>query len=870
MTEMKQKKLTLSILILAFAAILLAALANILNMDFEDASSSSSNVLGCASEYEDVTGNIVQNPSFEDGLTGWTSGGGTISAVSTVKNSGCQSLLVSGRSQTYHGPGQDLDISNFNVGDVFEIYGFVRAASGTPKMKITLKRTDSSTSYNGIASATVNSSGWTEIRGTYIHSESGTLSGMRVYVESADTSTTDFYLDDLVVAKVSGSSGDWVADANARIEEIRKRDVQVKVQNNSGTAISGATVQITQTKSEFAFGTAINVNRIQDWTNGTPSTLNTYEQFVVDNFEWTVSESRHKWPAFEYSRDNVTYTNADKLVNFSKKNDLRMRGHALTWGVTYTDFEPPWVHVLADNTSTTAKNNGGSELEEEVMEHIEDVVPRYADYIEHWDVNNEMTHGNIYGIPMTARMHQLVKQLDSDVLATINDYHVISPRSYSGGDRLEDYIQLVKDVRAAGGQVDLLGVQGHFESDVMINASDVYYRFERLTQELGNTPIWVTEFDQNYQNKENAADSLENLYRAAFSHRNVGGVLMWGFWDGQHWRDDAAIVEQDWSLNAAGQRYLDLRDEWSTEASASTNSSGIANFRGFHGEYDVRVTLPGGQVVNGEFTLSSESDQALVVTINSDGQQSTSSSATSSATTSSTSSQQNLSSNPGTRFNGGVSLPGKLEIENFNVGANGVAYYDKSSGNESASGSTIYRDTDVDLKEGSVSGNYVIGFFEEGEWLHYTVDADIAASYQIQVNAGTIYAGRQLQIYVGDELEATIDVPQVSDWDIYELSTPVSINLAAGENVVRVQMSGGNYADVDYIDFSLDDQSVSSCAPDYTGDGQVDAADLSVFAVNYLQNDIDCGLDLSGGDCRLDEADFTVFSSAYKVAGYCD
>ncbi len=825
-----------------------------------------SDVLGCASQHEDVNGNFVQNSSFEDGIVGWTSGGGTITAVSNQKNSGCQSLLVSNRSETYHGPGQNLPTSSFQQGGIYEVYAYVRSASGSQSLKLTMRRNDSSTSYVGIDTETVGSGSWVQLKGTYNHQQSGSLSGMRLYIESSGTSTGDFYVDDVVMYKLGGGTGDWKADANARIEQIRKRDLQVRVVSGSGNPISGANVAITQTNNEFAFGTAININQIQDWKNGTPSSLNTYERFVVENFNWTVAESRHKWPAFEYSRDRVDFERADNLVDFSRKNGLRMRGHSLVWGVTYRDFDPPWVHALSDRTSQQEKDGGNSELEAEVMEHINAVVPRYADYLEHWDINNEMTHGNFYGIPMTARMHKRVKQLDPDVKATVNDYHVISPRSYSGGDRLDAYIQLVKNLRAAGGQVDLLGVQGHFEANKPINPNDVYYRFERLTQELGNTPIWVTEFDQDYQNKNEAADSLENLYRTAFSHRNVGGILMWGFWDGQHWRDDAAIVEQNWTVNAAGRRYQALRDEWSTEVTATTNASGVANFRGFHGDYDVRVTLPGGNVVNGSFNLASGTNDALIVTINSSGQQQTSSS---SVSTSQSSSSTSTIGNPGTAYGGGVSAPGRLEAENFNEGSNGGAYYDKSAGN-GLDATVTYRGGDVDMKRNANGTGYVIGLFEQGEWLHYTVEANLTADYELIAQVRSIYAGRQLRIYVDNQLEATVNVPQVGSWEEIAFSEPVNISLEEGENIIRVEMAGGNYADFDYLDLAIQDSEVTACAADYTGDSQVDAGDLSVFAQNYLRSDINCGLDLSGGDCRLDANDLSVFSAAYKKAGYCN
>jgi hypothetical protein len=71
---------------------------------------------------------------------------------------------------------------------------------------------------------------------------------------------------------------------------------------------------------------------------------------------------------------------------------------------------------------------------------------------------------------------------------------------------------------------------------------------------------------------------------------------MWGFWAGSHWRgSNAAIVNLDWTLNEAGRRYQALLTEWTTRTNGATDPTGVLAFRGFHGAYDVTVTLPGKQ-----------------------------------------------------------------------------------------------------------------------------------------------------------------------------------------------------------------------------------------------------------------------------------
>src|SRR6188768_2631621 len=74
------------------------------------------------------------------------------------------------------------------------------------------------------------------------------------------------------------------------------------------------------------------------------------------------------------------------------------------------------------------------------------------------------------------------------------------------------------------------------------------------------------------------------------------------------------------------------------------------------------------------------------------------------------------------------SVPGTIQAEDFDDGANGVAYRDTSAGNSGGQ----YRATDVDIELSSDSGGgYDVGWVSAGEWLNYTVDVAAAGTYDI-------------------------------------------------------------------------------------------------------------------------------------------
>src|SRR6185503_15566476 len=72
-------------------------------------------------------------------------------------------------------------------------------------------------------------------------------------------------------------------------------------------------------------------------------------------------------------------------------------------------------------------------------------------------------------------------------------------------------------------------------------------------------------------------------------------------------------------------------------------------------------------------------------------------------------------------------IPGVLQAEDVDSGGEGVAYHDDSAGNLGGA----YRSDDVDvINETGGAGALVIGAFNPGEWIEYTVNVAAAGSYQ--------------------------------------------------------------------------------------------------------------------------------------------
>jgi len=515
--------------------------------------------------------NLLSNPGFESGTTGWSGWGAvTLTSSTALPHTGSRSALVQNRTATWNGVGRSV-LGLLQPTNTYRLSAWARLVSGGPQpIKLTMHKVDGGgTAYDQVASGTASATNWTRLFGGYVLPSTGALTALNLYLEGPPAGVS-LYADDFLV-----EAYDWRAEANAGIEQNRKREVQLRIVDVAGQPIPATGIAVQQTRHQFAFGSAINY-RISNPT---------YAAFFRTNFPWAVMENESKWYANEPSRSNVTYTAANAITNYCFTNGITLRGHTLLWAVEAN--VQSWVKGLSD-----------ADLRVHLTNRLRSAVTHFRGTFPHWDVNNEMLHGDYYGGRLGAWvnpwMFQYAHALAPEVKLFVNDYNVVS------GNETEAYRAQILALLAAGTPVQGVGAQGHFGA--VVNPALTSERLDRLA-ELG-LPLWITEYDSENADENVRAENLEKVYRIAFSKPAVAGILMWGFWAGSHWRgSNAAIVNLDWTLNAAGRRYQALLAEWTTRTNGVADSGGAWGFRGVHGDYEVVLTPSGGQPTRRRFTL---------------------------------------------------------------------------------------------------------------------------------------------------------------------------------------------------------------------------------------------------------------------------
>ena len=330
----------------------------------------------------------------------------------------------------------------------------------------------------------------------------------------------------------------------------------------------GASVSVTQKEHEFWFGTAIARTMFRDTSS---SESKKYLEILKANFNSAVCENAMKWYGTQRQAGEPNYGDADRMVAWCQANGLRIRGHCIFWCVD--KYVQAWVKALDDK-----------ELRSALEVRAAGLVKRYRGKVVEYDVNNEMIHANYYarrlGNVIRVKMFQWARTADPKAILYVNDYSIISGK---GGPK---YVKHIADLIAAGAPVGGIGVQGHFGRRVDI--AHVKKTLDSLAK--FKLPIKITEFDINTSDEAAKAANLTALYRTCFAHPAVEGILMWGFWEGRHWRPKAAPWKRDFTPTPAAKAYRKLVYEtWWTRWKGKADATGRREVPAYFGRHIVRI-----------------------------------------------------------------------------------------------------------------------------------------------------------------------------------------------------------------------------------------------------------------------------------------
>ncbi|TXF85696.1 T9SS type A sorting domain-containing protein [Neolewinella aurantiaca] len=424
--------------------------------------------------------------------------------------------------------------------------------------------------------------------------------------------------NDLSAGNYAGFEADaaWRAPAAARIENLRKADMNFTVLNEEGSPAANASVEVRMQRHDFDFGTAVKASRFPLGRNYSPAFVDRITNLDGEGhgFSSIVFENDFKWPAWE---DEWISTNQQtrRTLEYLNERNIDIRGHVLLW--------PGWGN-MPDRMQENANNP--SYLLDELDKHLVDFLETedFDQYIKDWDVLNEIntntdlaaalrgTPGHPTGREVYANTFKRARELAPDAKLYINDYITLSLKNTEGAVIYEQYKDFIQEIIDADAPIQGVGFQAHLSAspnsiyEVLETYDDFYDSFGLEAK--------ITEFDMPTSvSEELAATYMKDFMTVTFSHESMTGFMFWNFWDVDTWQNKGAnLFNEDWSRTLPGHTFKDLVfGEWWTNEDLTTDAEGKTSTRGFKGTYEITVDC--GESATHTFTVDVVEDKSIIL-----------------------------------------------------------------------------------------------------------------------------------------------------------------------------------------------------------------------------------------------------------------
>ena len=398
---------------------------------------------------------------------------------------------------------------------------------------------------------------------------------------------------------------DLTADAEARIQEHRTAQAQLRVVDATGQPLANASLRVTLTRHEFKLGcNGFRIRSIDD-----AELQAAYEERFAALLNYATLP--FYWGGYETEKGQTRQAQIEQMADWCKEHGIATKGHPLTWHEVY----PQWAGDM-DDADVMARQQA----------RVREIVSHFAGRVDTWDVVNEAT--------VSHRFDNAVGRWIKDRGATacvadaLHWAHEANPGAtllYNDFNVSDAFEQLVQGLLDAGAPVHTIGIQSHMHKgtwplDKAWQACETYaafglpLHFTELTVLSGRLKgpedndwhkrrgDWLT----TPEGEQAQLDYGSQVYTLLFSHPAVEAITWWDFSDAGAWPGaPAGLVRKDmtpkplydWLMGA-------FHSRWTTDETATTDADGRATPRCFFGHHEVAATLPSGAQVRGAFSLS--------------------------------------------------------------------------------------------------------------------------------------------------------------------------------------------------------------------------------------------------------------------------
>ena len=551
-----------------------------------------------------------------------------------------------------------------------------------------------------------------------------------------------------------------------------------------------------------------------------------------DYWNQVTPENATKWGSVEGTRGKFNWGGADKAYNYAKEHGFLFKFHTLVWGSQY----PEWM------------NNLSTEEQYEAIEQWMDEAKKHYPDLPMIDVVNEAVSGHApapfkaalggdgkTGYDWIIKAFEMAHERWPDAILIYNDYNTFQWNT-------DQFIDLVKTIRDAGAPIDAYGCQSH---DLGGCSANTLKASMKKIQDALQMPMYVTEYDISNENDNNQLKDYKAQIPLLWEADYCAGVTIWGWIYGKTWSQ----AQYSGLINDKKERLaLEwLREYMQTDAAKNAKSP----FPGMVKEASVYVKPAAIGVESGKVlpitvnaSLKTKTIDHIDLFVNDELIGTLTNAPYEAEYTPTAEGKYDIkaivTATDGTQFerlsgfkvypartpyNGEKEIPGIIEAEDFDSGAELFSFHDSDNKNEGDIKDYRKDAGGVDFVKGN--GGCAIGYTATGEWLDYTVNVKEAGiySYEATVSCGSP-DGSAFSIDVIKDNDVVnlckVNVTQTDNnqWSTYKvMSGEFKVPLEAGKQIIRITIDKP-YVNLDKIELKLEGTGIQSVKGDGLSDDQ--------------------------------------------------
>ncbi len=424
------------------------------------------------------------------------------------------------------------------------------------------------------------------------------------------------------------SSDSDLAASKAQIRRLRMGDAELRLVDHRGRPVANQRVRVRQIEHDFPFGENLwaldamyrhglwDSDRARYWRRRFTEVFNAANALCY----WT-ERPRNDGSKTEDLQGEPRYEGFARCIEWAHGHGLRVKGHPVFWSIP--KCIPDWV--LAYDLQTQWKF---------IEVRVRSLLARFGRQVTMWDAVNEAlwepTPANLPNrhwphIEPIADMADYIekvlrwaRQEQPDARLVLNDYGLEGgavkqqPVAADGTAVTAELqrrrmVELVRELARRGSPPNCIGLQSHTSG--FTTRQQQHELYDQMAE--SGIGVQITEFWVPRQGRENepedvhwatdAAFACDHLTHA-FAHPAVEAFFFWGFMNSAiAWREPYSGHEPRPMFHAV--RDL-IRNQWWTDESLETDGEGAVRFRGFYGDYGLRLQVDGHELGGVRFRLA--------------------------------------------------------------------------------------------------------------------------------------------------------------------------------------------------------------------------------------------------------------------------